>query len=197
MFGLFLLQFIIFSLIANKIDTLLTIVIPCKNSVIELKKTINDIVKKTKIKGTRVLVLDFGSIDGSYQYAAQASNEMIRTIRIESIRMKEGETVKDAYNLVHTPYVLVMVPGSTFSDPDLFFTSLNEVSKINYPVAYLKKEDFINDLISRFLKNKRKINAIFADKESLNILVHNPEGPDSDISLENMPRGIKVGGFTN
>ena len=179
------------------INTLLTIVIPCKNSVIELKKTINDIVKKTKIKRTRVLVLEFRSIDRSYQYAAQASNEMIRTIRIESIRMKEGETVKDAYNLVHTPYVLVMVPGSTFSDPDLFFTSLKEVSKINYPVAYLKKEDFINDLISRFLKNKRKINAIFADKESLNILVHNPEGPDSDIFLENMPRGIKVGGFTN
>jgi glycosyltransferase involved in cell wall biosynthesis len=179
------------------ISTLLTIVIPCKNSVIELKKTINDIIKKTKIKDTRVLVLDFGSVDGSYQYAAQASNEMIRIIRIESIKMEEGETIKDAYNLVRTPYVLVMTPGSTFKDPDVFFTSVNKVSKINYSVVYLKKSDFINDLISTFLKNKRKINAIFSNKESLNILGYNPEDQNSDISLENMSKGIKVGGFTN
>lgn len=179
------------------ISTLLTIIIPCKNSVIELKKTINDIAKKTKIKDTRVLVLDFGSIDGSYQYAAQASNEMIRIIRIESIKMEEGETVKDAYNLVNTPYVLVMTPGSTFKDSDIFLTSINEVSRINYPVVYLKRTDFINDLMSKFLKNKRKIDAIFSDKECLNVLEYNPEDQNSDISLENISKGIKVGGFTN
>ncbi len=179
------------------ISTLLTIIIPCKNSVIELKKTINDIAKKTKIKDTRVLVLDFGSIDGSHQYAAQASNEMIRIIRIESIKMGEGETVKDAYNLVNTPYVLVMTPGSTFKDPDIFLTSINEVSRINYPVVYLKRADFINDLMSKFLKNKRKIDAIFSDKECLNVLEYNPEDQNSDISLENISKGIKVGGFTN
>jgi len=179
------------------ISTLLTIIIPCKNSVTKLKKTIEDIAQKTKIKDTRVLVLDFGSVDGSYQYAAQASQEMIRIIKIESIKMEEEETLKNAYDLVNTPYVLVMTPGSTFKDPDVFFTSVNEVSKINYPVAYLKKVNFINDLMSTVLKNKRKISAIFSNKELLNILDHDPADPDSEISLENMSKGIKVGGFTN
>jgi glycosyltransferase involved in cell wall biosynthesis len=106
------------------ISDLLTIVIPCKDSVIELKRTVEDITKKTKIKGTRVLVLDFGSIDGSYQYASQASSEHIRKIRIESIRMKEGESIKDSLKLINTPYVLLLSPGSTFKEEDLILNSV-------------------------------------------------------------------------
>ena len=179
------------------ISNLLTIVIPCKNSVMSLKKTIEDIIKKTKVKNTRVLVLDFGSVDGSYQYASQASGEFIRMIRIESLKMEEGETIKNALDLIDTPYVLVMTPGSTFKNQDLFLTSVNEIAKIEYPIAYLRKVDFINNFMSAFIKSKRKVNAIFSKKEVLSILDYKYDEQDAEISFDNLSKGIKVGGFTD
>ena len=179
------------------ISTLLTIVIPCKNSVKSLKKTVEDLIKKTKVKNTRVLVLDFGSVDGSYQYASQASSDFIRMIRIESIRMKEGETIKSALDLIDTPYVLVMTPGSTFSDPDLLISSVNEAPKMEYPIAYLRRVDFINNFMSTFIKKKRKVNAIFSKKEVLNILDYQYDDPEAEIAFDNLSNGIKVGGFTD
>jgi len=179
------------------ISNLLTIVIPCKNSVISLKKTIEDIIKKTKVKNTRVLVLDFGSVDGSYQYASQASSEFIRILKIETLKMEEGETIKNALDLIDTPYVLVMTPGSTFKNQDLFISSINEVSKIEYPIAYLRRVDFINNFMSTFIKRKRKVNAIFSRKEVISILDYKYDDSDPEISFDNLSNGIKVGGFTD
>ena len=179
------------------ISKLLTIVIPCKNSVKPLKKTIEDIIKKTKVKNTRVLVLDFGSVDGSYQYTAQASGEFIRMVRIESLKMPEGENIKNSLDLIDTPYVLVMTPGSTFKNADIFLKSVNEVSKTEYPIAYLRKADFINNFMSSFIRSKRKVNAIFSKKEILSILDYKYDDPDSEIFLDNLANGIKIGGFTD
>jgi glycosyltransferase involved in cell wall biosynthesis len=179
------------------VNTLLTIVIPCKNSVKNLKKTVEDITKKTKSKGTRVLILDFGSVDGSYQYAAQASGELIRFLKIESIKMEKGQTIKNALDLIETPYVLVMTPGSTFKDPDLLISSINEVSKIAYPIAYLRRSDFINNIISTLVKNRRRVDAVFAKTQVLNILDYKYEDPDPEISFDDLSKGIKVGGFTD
>ena len=69
------------------INSLLTIVIPCKNSVYGLKNTVESLLNQFKIQGTRVLVLDLGSDDGSYQYAAQASFEHFKKLKIESIKV--------------------------------------------------------------------------------------------------------------
>jgi glycosyltransferase involved in cell wall biosynthesis len=179
------------------IDTLLTIVIPCKNSVRNLKKTVEDITKKTKVKGTRVLILDFGSVDGSYQYAAQASNDFVRFLKIESIKMGEDQTIKNAFDLINTPYVLVMTPGSTFKDHDMLISSINEMSKIAYPIAYLRREDFIKNIMSTFIKNRRKVDAVFGQTPVLNILDYKYEDQNPDILFDNLSKGIKVGGFTD
>jgi len=177
------------------LNTLLTIIIPCKNSVMGLKKTIEDITKKTKIKETRILVLDFGSTDGSYQYAAQASGEFINLIRIESIKMREGEEIMNSFNLVNTPYIMLIKPGSSFKDNDLILSTINELSKINYPIAYLRRFNFIQNIRMSIDKRRRKIDVIFSKKEMLNNLKYNPDNPESDILLIDMSNGIKVGGF--
>ena len=71
------------------INSLLTIIIPCKNSVYGLKDTIESLLDQFKITGTRVLILDLGSDDGSYQYAAQASFEHFKKLKIESIKIDD------------------------------------------------------------------------------------------------------------
>jgi len=179
------------------ISDLLTIVIPCKDSVIELKRTVEDITKKTKIKGTRVLVLDFGSIDGSYQYASQASSEHIRKIRIESIRMKEGESIKDSLKLINTPYVLLLSPGSTFKEEDLILNSVNRLSRTKIPLVYLKNCDFIRNLMSSLIRSKRKVNAVFSGKEVLSILDYKPEDGERKISFEDISNDVEILGFTD
>ncbi len=179
------------------IDNLLTIVIPCKNSVGNLKKTVEDITKKTKVKGTRVLILDFGSIDGSHQYAAQSSSELSRIIRIESIKMEEGKKIKDALDLIDTPYILVMKPGSTFKDQDLLISAVNEISKTSYPIAYLRRHNIVNDLLSKFIKNRRKVDAVFSKTEVINMLDYGHDDHDPEISFNDLSKGIKVGGFTD
>ena len=65
------------------INSLLTIIIPCKNSVYGLKDTIESLLDQFKITGTRVLILDLGSDDGSYQYAAQASYDNFKKLKPE------------------------------------------------------------------------------------------------------------------
>jgi glycosyltransferase involved in cell wall biosynthesis len=179
------------------VNTLLTIVIPCKNSVRDLKKTVEDITKKTKVKGTRVLILDFGSIDGSYQYAAQSSTELSRILRIESIKMNEGKTIKDALDLIDTPYILVMKPGSTFKDQDLLISSINEILKNSHQIAYLRRHNIVNNVMSNLIKNRRKIDAVFTKSESINIMDYGHDDQDPEISFRDLSKGIKVGGFTD
>ena len=179
------------------VNTLLTIVIPCKNSVRDLKKTVEDITKKTKVKGTRVLILDFGSIDGSHQYAAQSSTELSRILRIESIKMNEGKTIKDALDLIDTPYILVMKPGSTFKDQDLLISSINEILKNSHQIAYLRRHNIVNNVMSKLIKNRRKIDAVFTKSESINIMDYGHDDQDPEISFRDLSKGIKVGGFTD
>jgi glycosyltransferase involved in cell wall biosynthesis len=179
------------------VNTLLTIVIPCKNSVRDLKKTVEDITKKTKVKGTRVLILDFGSIDGSHQYAAQSSTELSRILRIESIKMDEGKTIKDALDLINTPYILVMKPGSTFKDQDLLISSINEILKNSHQIAYLRRHNIVNNVMSKLIKNRRKIDAVFTKSESINIMDYGHDDQDPEISFRDLSKGIKVGGFTD
>ena len=179
------------------VNTLLTIVIPCKNSVRDLKKTVEDITKKTKVKGTRVLILDFGSIDGSHQYAAQSSTELSRILRIESIKMDEGKTIKDALDLIDTPYILVMKPGSTFKDQDLLISSINEILKNSHQIAYLRRHNIVNNVMSKLIKNRRKIDAVFTKSESINIMDYGHDDQDPEIYFRDLSKGIKVGGFTD
>lgn len=182
------------------LKSLLTIIIPCKNCVMELKRTIESLPNKTKISGIRVLIPDFGSVDGSIQYAAQASSEYSKFIRIESIEMKEGKDLKDLSETVNTPYVLIINPGSTFSDRDIILNSINKISGSRDILVYLKRTNIINRFIVSLLKDKRKINAIFSNKSILEdtIFNHSDTNPEIDIDKKSMSSpGIKIAGFSD
>jgi len=78
---------------------------------LKLKSTIESLVFQTRIRGTRVLVADFGSKDGSIQYAQQVSSELRNTLVVEPFDFK-GERDK-VFSSVTTPYVFYIAPGKT------------------------------------------------------------------------------------
>lgn len=181
------------------INNLLTIIIPCKNSVNDLKKTVEDLIEKTKINGTTVIIPDFGSNDGSYQYASQASSDLIKFLRIESLKMEENEDISDLLDRIRTPYILVITPGSTFKNNDIILDELNNLFKDNCPLAYLKKNNKLDILFGDLLKNRRKIKSIFSNKEILSDIKFYTESNDSQLLINNnsLSKGIKISGFVN
>lgn len=150
------------------VNNLLSIIIPCLNSVIELKKTIEDFKLKTKIKGTNILVADFGSNDGSIQYSSQASSELLKTLKIHSLEIKEDESLNILSKQIQTPHILVALPGTVFKDPDVFISSLNELFSDTDVLIYLEKNSALDAIILPFIINKRRIKAIFCKKEMIN-----------------------------
>lgn len=151
------------------IDSLLTIVIPCKNSVHGLKNTVESLLEQFKIQGTRVLILDLGSDDGSYQYAAQASFEHFKKLKIESIKVDRDLNLFRFINELRTPYSMVITPKSTIKDPDFIFNSINKVSGNTIPNVYFKEYPLIKRILPlRNIKNRElEINCIVSEKNFL------------------------------
>ncbi len=164
------------------IKEILTIVIPSKDCVYSIKNTLENLTTKTKILGTNILVLDFGSNDGSFQYVAQASSDFSRILRIESIRMKEDECISDILNNIRTPYVLVIKPGVVSDDPDIIMNSINKILEENKTLVYLKDLGIFNRVINIF-KRKDNPSLIFSKREVICDLGYNPEDPDQNISI--------------
>ena len=175
------------------IKDLLTIVIPTKDCVNSIKETIENLTTKTKISKTRVLVLDFGSKDGSFQYVAQASSEFIRFLRIESIRMKEGEEMTIMNDVIDTPYIMVIKPGSVSDDKDIIINSVNKILSSNETIVYIKDLGIINRVF-KTSKNKSNPSLLFSKKEILCEISYNPEDPDQNISIERN-QNVIVNGF--
>jgi len=153
------------------ISTLLTIVIPCKDSVNELKSTIENIVTQTKINSTRVLVLDLGSKDGSYQYAAQASSEYIRTLKIESIKYDPSK-ILETINNINSLYVLSVLPGTNFKSNDFILDSLNSIlfDENIYIFPFPKKRSIKEILFPRksLILGKTNISSLLIHKNFFN-----------------------------
>lgn len=183
------------------IGSFLTIVIPCMNDVYGVKKTIENLSRKTKIAGTRVIVLDFGSTDGSYQYVAQASSEMLPSLRIESIKIEDGGSIKDSIQSINTENVLVVSTGSVFKDNDVILKSINLIlADSKYPIVYLKPSGrFLNNIVSRYINVDRKNGAIFSKTEILKNIEFNHKDPEPDIIIDKsvLSGGIKIAGFTD
>lgn len=183
------------------INTFLTIIIPCINDVLGVKRTIENLSRKTKISGTRILVLDFGSTDGSIQYVAQASSEMLPSLRIESIKISEEESFSDAIKSVDTEYALVISTGSIFNDNDVILKSVNAILTNNrYPIVYLKtSENFLNNIISRYINKDRRNGAIFCKTESAKNIefTYKDSNPEINLKKQFLSNGIKIGGFTD
>lgn len=95
----------------------LTVVIPCKNEINYLPLVLSILAEQENIKGTRVIVADANSTDGTQEYLLNAINSFEGIIKLEVI---EGGKVAKARNnglkLVTTPLVL-------FLDADAMLTN--------------------------------------------------------------------------
>jgi len=151
------------------IDSLLTIVIPCKNSVHGLKNTVESLLEQFKIQGTRVLILDLGSDDGSYQYAAQASFDHFKKLKIESIKVDRDLNLFKFIDELRTPYSMVITPGSTIKGTDFIFNSINKVLANRNANVYFKKYPLVKRILPlRNIRNKElEINCIVSEKNFL------------------------------
>lgn len=151
------------------INSLVTIIIPCNNSVYELKDTVESLLDQFKIQGTRVLILDLGSDDGSYQYAAQAAFEHFKKLKIESLKVDKGLSLFKFIDELRTPYSMVITPGSIIKDVDFVFDSINKVLENKIPNVYFKEYPLTKRILPlRNIRNKElEINCIVSEKNFL------------------------------
>jgi hypothetical protein len=151
------------------INSLLTIIIPCKNSLYGLKDTVESLLDQFKIVGTRVLILDLGSDDGSYQYAAQSSFEHFKKLKIESIKVDKDLNLFKFIEELRTPYSMVITPGSVIKDTDFIFNSINKVLTNRNANVYFKKYPLLKRILPlRNIRNKElEINCIISKKNFL------------------------------
>jgi glycosyltransferase involved in cell wall biosynthesis len=111
--------------------------VPCSNSLAGLKKTIESLVLQTRINGTRVLIADIDSSDGSVQYAQQMEFNLRKILNIEPVHFS-----KDKENLLSsivTPYVFWISPGNVLKDPDFFINQVNTFSPSEKLIAYTER----------------------------------------------------------
>ena len=101
----------------------LTIVIPCKNEVGYLPQMLQLVAQQSNIKGTRIIIADAHSTDGTRAFIQQVIIDYAEVLRIEMI---EGGKVSAARNaglqLVTTPLVL-------FLDADSMLTNEKQIEQ--------------------------------------------------------------------
>lgn len=151
------------------IPSLLTIIIPCKNSVYGLKTTIESLAKQFKINNIRVCILDLGSDDGSYQYAAQASVEYFRVLKIDSIKVEKELSLITFMNTIETEYSMLILPGTQIEDPEFIFNSINKIMNKGIPQVYLKEYPLFKRLntFGRIRKGDLEISCVISRKHFL------------------------------
>lgn len=138
------------------LDSLITIIIPTKDSFPKIKETIDNIILQTKIKDVNILIADFGSTDGSYQYSAQASFELFKKVKIESLNYsKVKDPILNLMESIKTPYTLFITPGVILEDPDFILESINFIMKNDKGVmVYNKKiEGSVAEMIKKWCDN--------------------------------------------
>jgi hypothetical protein len=148
------------------INSLVTILIPTNNSVEGLKTTIESLILQTRVKNTRVLVLDYGSDDGTVQYSQYASYEYRRILKIESIDLKENPPTFEVFS----PYCLCLSPGVILENYDFIIEAVNSISRESRNILYYKKSGkLLTDFFpySSIQKDKIEIIGIFCYKEML------------------------------
>lgn len=153
------------------ITTLLTIVIPCKDSVQELKLTIENLAIQTRIISTKVLVLDIGSSDGSFQYASQASVEYAKILKIESINYKDSN-IFEVMDNIRSVYTLIVLPGTNFISRDFIFDNINLLMSSENIFAFTNRsKNIIADMVfpnKRLIDGKIKVRALISPSNFLN-----------------------------
>ena len=155
------------------IKSIITIIIPSENCAAELKSTIDNLVLQTKIKGTKILVLDNKSNDGSVPYAAQAAFDLRNTLSINVI-----DASSDGYKIKEeelNPYVLWIKPGVTFRSKDSIINMINSVMRNeNILILTNGKINFFNSYYLK--KGKISINCLMCKKNDISLIDYKKEG---------------------
>ena len=146
------------------IKKLVTIIIPCSNSLLELKSTIESLMFQTRIRGTRVLVADFGSSDGSIQYAQQLGFELRNSLVVEPFDFLKDKN--DIYLSIDTPYVFCVLPGKILDDRDFIMDHLNKISRTGEPTIYTEETAF-SRIVKRIRNRKTKNIGLMVKKENI------------------------------
>ena len=169
------------------INSLLTIIIPCENSVFELKNTIENIIKQTKIRGTNVLVLDNKSKDGTAEYAAQASSDYSRVLSINVVDSAKEDYVINSGEL--KSYILWIKPGITFRSPDSVINMINLIMKDeNILILTNGKINFFNSYYLK--KGKININCLMCKKNDIDLIDYKKDN-ESKLFPFNKKIGLK------
>jgi glycosyltransferase involved in cell wall biosynthesis len=117
----------------------LTIVIPCKNEEKYIEKTIINIVKQYGIRGTRVIIADALSTDGTRGKIISLRETFKDIIKIELVN---GGTVSFARNfgasITKTPYVLFMDADTILIENDTIQSTINHMIKYELVTCKIK-----------------------------------------------------------
>jgi glycosyltransferase involved in cell wall biosynthesis len=109
----------------------LTIVIPCKNEGLIIKKTLGFLNLQNDIKGVNVMVADSSTDNGLTQNCILNSSN--NNIKVKIIKGGfPAEARNNGTKKIKTPYVL-------FLDADIY---LNEYNLLNYMVEVMKENDY-------------------------------------------------------
>jgi len=108
----------------------LTIVIPCYNEVNYIGRTLESLKKQIGIGGTRVIICDNDSNDGTIHEISRYKEKLKNYLKIE---LKKGGRVARARNiganLSTTPYILFLDADSTLTRPTQIKDALNEMKE--------------------------------------------------------------------
>lgn len=165
------------------IDSLITIIIPCQNSVEELKSTLYSISSQTKIKGTRIIMLNNVSTDGIYQYCNQAVIDYKKILNINPVYTKDGKFPVFVREL--NSYLIWISPGTTFDSADGIMKIVNNIKKgIDFYIY--KRKDIIpfSNIIDK-IKIRRgniQIECLVCKREDLSLVEYFRE--DGKISFK-------------
>lgn len=124
----------------------LTIVIPCKNELNYIGNTLKSISKQNYISGTRVIIADGGSTDGTLDVINVLKSLYMDTIKINLI--KGGKVAygrNQGADLVDTNYVLFMDADTYLFDNNTIYDCLSTMPKLNLELVTCKVKSTVDD----------------------------------------------------
>ena len=125
----------------------LTIVIPCKNEVNYIGNTLKSISKQSYISGTRVIIADGGSTDGTLDVI-----NVLRSLYMDKLNIDLIKGGKVAYGrnqgaeLVDTKYILFMDADTYLFDNDIIFDCLTSMVRLDIELVTCKVKSTVNEL---------------------------------------------------
>ena len=170
----------------------ITIVIPCRNEFNYIGKTIHYINGQHNIKGTRIIIADADSDDGTTEFVDFMINLYKKTLKIE--RIKGGKVAygrNKGASMVKTPYILFMDADTILTNDGIINNTMyeldwNKLDLLTCKVKSVGKDirtritfwifNIINKIISRktpfavgtyFLTTKKRFDELGGFDESL------------------------------